>query len=64
MQEQLDQRQVGPKDGPVQRGCAIGLGCVDIGMLRDQFFDGGLIPTHGGVGDIADHRDTADFGAV
>jgi hypothetical protein len=33
----------------MQRGSAIGLRRIHVGVLLDQFHDGGLVPAHHGV---------------
>ena len=40
-------------DRPVQCGRAVVLRRVDVGLLRNQLLHGGLVATHGRIGDVA-----------
>src|SRR5215470_17092035 len=50
--QDLDELPVAMKHGPVQRRGAVGLGGVDVGLLRQEFLDGGFVASHGRVGDV------------
>src|SRR5262249_29327839 len=48
--ELLHQFLVAMKHGPVKRRRAVGLRCVDVGLLREQLLNGRLVAAHRRVG--------------